>query len=422
MHWFGKFVLIPLNLIVGVLFAYFAMQDYFGEKGKGNGRQGITAAGLKFVLLLRGLPLGDEPGDPESLTSDPEAEIPFRVEMAGGYTTTTVGKKLLDSYFAAIGDAGPLAGVGAAVPNQLAEVRRVKARIEELLNAPDAPRVEILAGLLLLQAETYDRRAEYLDLIQAGNADELKKHLDARFAAVLEGPKPVSSDATTRLSEDEADDPDKQKAKLQAVASSRQAVLNDSERRARIAHLLVHLSPEAAWQKRVLAVVGMHQYAAAIAAQSQRFRDMTARVERLILADQGSKIVIGKDTVVGGYVGQEAELQRQAINNTELANRQADLKRKWTDQKRRDDDFVSQRTTQLDAIKAQLAKVRAEVAELLHRQSAIETVLFEVQREVAVTLEEIYRLEERLAARERELLRLPPLPPPPPPPGPGTRN
>jgi hypothetical protein len=266
--------------------------------------------------------------------------------------------------------------------------------------------------LLLLQAETFEQRSEYLALIEAGNADELKKHLDARFAAIIDGPKPVSGDATTKLSEEESDDADKQKAKLEAVAASRAAVLNDSDRRTRIAHLLVHLSPEAVWQKRVLAVVGMHKYVAVIAAQSERFRDMTARVERLLAADQGPKIVAGKDTVIGGFVGQEADLQRQAINNTELANRQADLKRKWTDQKRKDDDFVGQRTTQLNAIKAQLAKARAEVAELLHRQAGIETVLFEVQREVAVTLDDIYRLEAMLAARERELLRLPPKPVP----------
>lgn len=408
MHWFGKFVLLPLNLLVGGVFAYLAMQDYYGEKGRGNGRQAITAAGLKFVLLVRGLPLGDQPGDPETLPSDPDAEIPFIVEMAGGYSTWSVGSKLLEGYFRAAGDAGPLGGP--AVPNQLAEVRRVKAKIDQLLAAAETPPAELLGNWLLLQAETYDERLEYRELIAAGDTAGLKARLDARFAAVLEAPRPVPSEATTRLAEEDADDPDKLTAKLRAVAESRAVALNDSDRRNRIAHLLVHLSPEAAWQKRVAAVVGLRAYVAAVAAQAERFRDMTGRVERLILADQSARIPWGMGVVVGGYVGLEAALQRQAIYNTDLANRQADLKRKWTDQKRKDDDFVAQRQTQLEAIRAQLAKLRNEVAELLYRQGEIEKTLFEVQREVAVTLEDVYRLEAALAARERELLRLPPPP------------
>ncbi len=414
MHWFGKFVLIPFNLIVGGVFAYFAMQDYFGEKGKGNGRQATTAAGLKHILLVRGLPLGTEPGEPDAVDPDPEVEIPFRVEMAGGFKTTTVSTPLLKSYFTGIGDGGTLAGPDSAVPNQLAEVKRVKAKIDELTKADGADKVSLLTEWLLLQAETFDERAEYLKLIADGNADELKAKLDARFAAVIESPKPVGDDATSKLAEADAEDATKQQDKLKAIAASRDSVLDEGERRTRIAHLLVHLSPDALWQKRVMSIVGMHKYVAVIAAQSERFREMTARVEMLIVADQGPRLklkVDGRDVdVFGGYIGQEADLQRQAINNTELANRQADLKRKWTDQKRKDDDFVGQRKTQLEAIKVLLVKSRAEVAELLHKQAGIEKVLFEVQREVAITLDDVYRLETILAARERDLLKLPPKP------------
>jgi hypothetical protein len=40
----------------------------------------------------------------------------------------------------------------------------------------------------------------------------------------------------------------------------------------------------------------------------------------------------------------------------------------------------------------------------------MEAGLFEVQREVAITLDEVYRLEAMLAAREQELLKLNPQP------------
>jgi hypothetical protein len=89
---FGK-VLIFFNLLVAGAFAYVSVQAYHGEKGKGNGRQHITAAGVRHVLLVDGLPLGADNGDPSELPSDPEAEIPFAVNLAGGFRTKTVGKK-----------------------------------------------------------------------------------------------------------------------------------------------------------------------------------------------------------------------------------------------------------------------------------------------------------------------------------------
>ena len=69
-----------------------------------------------------------------------------------------------------------------------------------------------------------------------------------------------------------------------------------------------------------------------------------------------------------------------------------------------EDDFVSQRLTQLNSIKAQLKKMKAEVDELLAKQTTIETNLFEVQREVAVTLEP----DDAFGEYEADLLRVEP--------------
>ena len=57
-------------------------------------------------------------------------------------------------------------------------------------------------------------------------------------------------------------------------------------------------------------------------------------------------------------------------------------------------------------------KVKAEVEELLVRQAGIEKQLLEVQREVWLTLEDVYRLEALLDATERERFGLPPRPKP----------
>ena len=49
--------------------------------------------------------------------------------------------------------------------------------------------------------------------------------------------------------------------------------------------------------------------------------------------------------------------------------------------------------------------------ELLVRQSGIEKQLYEIQREVGLTLEDVYRLEELLARTERERYGIPPTKP-----------
>ena len=62
-----------------------------------------------------------------------------------------------------------------------------------------------------------------------------------------------------------------------------------------------------------------------------------------------------------------------------------------------------QRETQLNELRNQLAKIKGQVDAMLARQSAIEAVLFDIQREVAVTLDEVYKFEADLAERERKL-------------------
>jgi hypothetical protein len=119
---------------------------------------------------------------------------------------------------------------------------------------------------------------------------------------------------------------------------------------------------------------------------------MAAGVGALVYADQG------------GYIAREQGLLRQSIDNTDLANHEAEIKRNLTAEKEKEDDILSQRRTQFDLIRAQLTKTKAEVDALLTQQTAIETNLFEVQREIALTLDEVYKLQERLEARERELL------------------
>jgi hypothetical protein len=385
---FGKLLTLFCLLAAGA-FAYFAVQNRAG-------RQTITAAVVRHRLVVEGLPLGAEPGAPTEMPTDPDpdAEVPFPVELGGGERRSSVSRPLLEGYFQpANGGAGVLGG-GGAVPNQLAEVRRVKAKVDAALAADGPKQVALLAGWLRDQPEAYEDREAFLRLREAGDADGLRARLDARFAAVLGGPRPLAAGAAAKAPEDEAD-PAKLRARADEVAASRAAPLGEDERRARLAHLLVHLDRDAAWQKRVLAVVGAREYARAITDQSNRVKEMLDRPGYAIPADEAS------------YRAERADLQRLAIARTTLANNQADLRRRWEEQKRKEDDLVAQRETELKRILAQYAKVKAEVDDLLAKQAAVEAALFEVQREVAVALDRVYELYDELDARERDLLAAP---------------
>jgi hypothetical protein len=178
------------------------------------------------------------------------------------------------------------------------------------------------------------------------------------------------------------------------IAENRNRPLDTQERLNRIAKLLVHLSQEPVWQKRVVLVVGLRRYVNAIADQAVRYKNMYARLEQLIVTEQ-------KD-----FMAKESDLNQIARDRTDLANQQSKLKAEKAEELRKEDDFLGQRKTQLAAIKRQLAKIKAEVDEMLVKQGNIESGLFEVQREVAITLDEVYLLEVQLADRERELLKV----------------
>lgn len=392
----GK-VLLVFNLLIGGGFAYLAVQDW-------QGRQTITAAGLRHVVLLDGLPLGGKAGDPETVPTDPEAEVPFAVEGPGGKPTASVGPALLKAYFAAAGAAdaaatGPALAGTEPVPTQLAEVKRAFAAVKTFLEAQpdDARRADAAAKLLVLQAETLDDRQLAQTLLAANKAEELVNRLYGRFDRVLKAPEKADTSAIDAPAED-AEDPKKTEERFAKATDLRDAATKDeAERRARLAHLLVHLDPSAAWQKRVLMVVGAKRYARAVATQAVRLGEMTARVRRLADDDQTR------------FAAEYAQLREIALRQTQVLRDRTDLEVRLADQERRDADAVKALETQLDdpttGLKSQLARVKADVDQLLAAQTLTERQLFEIQREVGITLGEIYRLEAELTRTEFERYR-----------------
>lgn len=423
------YVLLVFNLLATGGFAYLAVQDW-------KGRQDITAAGMKFILMEKGLPLE---GGPDQLParvpkggdgySDYLAtEVPFRVELAGGRYTNTLSPELLYSYFAALGGGGGggtgeavSAGVAFAgstpVTSQINEVKRIRGIVRGAIDA-SSDRVRLIQGFLLLQAESYEERAEILAAVKAGNATELDRRLMAKFDLVINPPKQPSDEELNRV-KPTADDVGKE-AKLPAGSTAEdrdkardeergalrkrlktgadvraQAAQDETERRAKLAHLLIHLDRDAAWQRRVSMVVGVRQYVRTVAAQVVRFGAMTSRVDRQMLDDDSA------------FLTEYDLLLSLAIQRTLMVRDMADLRAKLTEQQTRDQDFVNQRQTQLNLLLAQLREVKAAVDALLLRQEVTEQQLFLVQRDVGATLDRIYQMEEELYRLERQRLSRP---------------
>ncbi len=168
------------------------------------------------------------------------------------------------------------------------------------------------------------------------------------------------------------------------------------------------------WQKRVGIVVGMRRYVRAIATQASRFEAMRKQVELPIPIEQAT------------FQQHQNLLLTEARQNVDKARAVAEDKAKRAEQKSAADDTVNRRRTQIKDLAAQLKKVKDEVDELLVQQTGDrvkqtgnkdeapenEKLLYEIQVEVALTLDEVYRLEALLADIERERYGLPPVPRP----------
>lgn len=408
MRLFG-ILLIPLILIAGGAYVYFGLQDW-------KGRQQINAAGFRHLLVLQGLPLeGDD--------FAPDDETPFVSNMAGGEQTRTVSKKLLTGYFAD-NTKTPAAPAAAATPgvdapvvaraalassdpvvSQAAEVKRVLALLKaELGKAPEpTQKVPLVMGWLLLQAETMNERLLFQGLAAttdadgkaktaeqiAADAEQLVHLLDRKFYRVA--PKLYDSEAGPLSPAKWTEMKQKIDAAGEAGAALKPPVSTDeADRRDKIAHLLAHLDQDKAWQQRVAVVVGLRRYAYALATQATRFREMRDHVDLPVSADQAT------------FQLRHDLLMNEARQNVDRARTVAGERAKLVEQKTDADDSVSRRRTQLKELTAQLEKVKADVDRQLVLQSGIEKQLYEIQREVALTLEEVYRLEALLVDAERE--------------------
>ncbi len=214
-----------------------------------------------------------------------------------------------------------------------------------------------------------------------------------KAAADAAQPLLVASSEKTRQAEEK-------RRKVAEVATEiamlqRPAVPDEAGRRTMLSHLLVHLDQDVAWQKRVMLVVGIRQYVKSITSQASRFRTMVEEVDYLMRRDQEA------------YTGAMGSLREQAIQRTRMVMEVTDTREKQEKQRDKDLAFVKQRESQLTELEMQLTKVKAAVAALLGEQTSLDQELFVLQREIAVTLEEVYELQDELREAEKKRFTIP---------------
>jgi hypothetical protein len=398
----GK-ILLFVNVLLAAGVFYLATQDYAK-------RRQLNEALVKNSLVLNGLPTDSNKGD----SSD--AVTVGIYGLNGQYAEEAIPKKLLDSIFSgANGAAFERTGSPTSQVDELQAVYTKLLQDVEKANDPKQQLVKIcggnqssnagavfVPGILLMMSDTYEERLALRRLADASpdrvaaSVKECKDRLKSRFDSAIDVPNPDAPETLRKKVEElktkilAAPNDVAIKNQLTALAGAGPTgpCANESERRLRIAQVLMQASPSADWQKRVAYVVGLKTYQAAVTEQAGRLDLMAQQTRDLRYSDQGA------------FDQEYEQLASLALEQSKLNSQQSRLVKGWQGHLAAATELKNSRTTQLNGLKTQLATVTGEVNKKLAEQAAVESKLFEVQREVGLTLRETGRLEQELRKRE----------------------
>lgn len=414
---FGK-VLLFFNILAAGALTYLATQDWAK-------RQSLTATALQYYLTVRGLPL-----ETPVVEADPDENplLPLRVETSGGYTTEFVRTSFLKTHFAQADGGELLGGATKPVTSQFDELKRVEDKAVGLLTGMDSDakrlaqlcgkysgdpatgRPTFTPGWLHTLAESFAEREAVRALARsapdavpaaAKTADEMFKK---KFAIARTKPDPkfaakeaedLPKNTPTILDAFKKDPNDKAvQATFYADLSNRPitAPRDDGDQRRRIAQLLFLLDPSEKWQKRVALVVGLKTYAQAVADQATRLDQMARTAIRLIEVEDIK------------FVDEYSQMKQFAADRTVILEQQTVIRQNLDDQKVKDEEATKVRKMYLADRQADLAKIKAEVADKLAAQAEVERKLFEVEQRVGETLRRNFELEDKLDAAETQKL------------------
>jgi hypothetical protein len=326
-------------------------------------RQEMNASVAKAYLVKIGLPYEATKYDSNASTQ------PISFPTTGGHVVESVSTDLLKGYFTGT-DGDP-------VNSQKEELEREYGKTQGRISAMGSPN-EVLnelagnytqgryvPGILALMASTYEQRREVRDLV----------------------PRPGTKPDARQLT----DAANKAKEILKQRYEETLAAKSDLEKRDKLAHFLAHLNPQSnTWQKRVILVVGMKQYAKMLGDQTVAYEEIARRVSRQIELDQEF------------YVQEYERLKKLAIDRAQLRNMQKDVENDLSQNKNDDDTATKVRVEQKAKRVQELDTIRTAVKAQLDANAALEKKLQETQRAVGQKFDEILAEEAKLEAAEKK--------------------
>jgi hypothetical protein len=436
----GK-ILLFVNLVAFIGLTYFATTNW-------GARQAASANALSHQLVLQGMPVEA----PKGISGDAD-NIPLGTIISGIQPVETVRPSFLKKHFEGTGSSpyasgefpktqleeldgsyrkmtanldgmkpdeviATLGGSFTPVPNNklvrftpgiltnIAETAAERALLRKLSdNVSDAKKraanAETLRAIFNKKMESTktinpaqaDTEASTLkDRIEAVRvaSDKLKRAFDA-FKAL---PADAEIGTKTSAAQAVADAGDALGAEFTLYQNSvaeigSVACRDESDRRRRIAHILMHLDESASWQKRVALTVGLRTYLSALSDHSNRIQRFTAAAEQQVILDQAR-------------FADEYELLKNLAISQALLNRQQIAFRS---------DLETQRSKDAESVKVWLAFAEARIKELdtinaqlegmLTAQYAKQKELFDLQKQVGESLTKSFELEKQLETAEQ---------------------
>lgn len=381
MHLLGK-ILIVLVLIATGAFAYLAVSDW-------SERQKWTYIYFRHELAVKGLPVEAGPA-----IDDPD-KVPFHFQYDGADGIETISTSVLDEIFQQArgpqpntsGDPSianpPVPGPSGQVwvASQTEEVERVRQYVQGRIDAADGPdaRMQILREYLLKLETDPEGREMWLALQPAPeNLATAQVALDGYFNRALS----------------EVD---------QQVTSQGQPVLSEGGRQQAITHLLYHIGIQtdfapaqqasvvennAAWQKRVLTVVGLSAYVDGVLQQARNMGEMVEGIE-LAIRREGARFL----PAYTALVDYSRDLSRQVDSLQQKIAAQED-------QLRAHEQIRNARRTERDRLRDLLAFWITDAQQQLSDQADLELRLFQTQVALGAALDAIVALEEELQELE----------------------
>jgi hypothetical protein len=324
----GK-ILMVLNIVAALLFLMVAMIDW-------GTRQLWAYQVLRHDLALNGLPVD----------ASPDFTAP------GTVSADDLHEQTLEEVFKPVG--------GNPVRTQVEEIQRKRDELEAELKAlPVADRTRKLKDILMALTQTGDERDRVAGLTREA---DLWKEYNRWFDEAL-SPDP---------------DPDNEQRRR-----------DFNEQRRAIAHLLYNLSPDPAWQQRVMVVVGVRQYLREGERQAADLERMAQRARELTTSEEIAFINQYKDLIAR----RTQELARQnELLQAEL-KKQEDLKEKHTA-------LVKAREEEIKEFREKTAKAKEATAEALLKQHEQEKELFEAQKNLIDDFDRNIQLERQIRRLE----------------------